>query len=405
MLCFTPTAFLELDVVRTAKNSFAKVSRVRDIKTLLYLKRKKNFENYVCFAFGKKATKLYQEQEIEFRYFLIPSVDELIEKLMELMVVNGATVSNNTILHEIKQTPAPDNDRVPQAPIPTKSEKNELLKRIGELESLIDDTLDYNHVQELVACYGKATEIFSQDPTSEFMIFTVKTQSLLARPDIQAVLDSNRHVPLLDMDYSETAGKTMTEKPSATQTQAEKSRFKFAGSDDEDEHDNRKSSKPTQDDSSQSKSQLDLLSLDFEGPSLGQQSQPAEKPQLHSTPQKGVDLLSLESLAIQDSGKKTADKLIKRRKQGDDTATSLPQENPNEQDLLSLNIADKPLPFTTPEKNIVTGGGSNEINSQDQSIFKLDRVKSTSSAKKLGSTPILVKKDSFSDEENKFVIG
>jgi hypothetical protein len=405
MLCFTPTVFLELDVVRTSKNSFARVSRVRDIKTLLYLKRKKNFDNYVCFAFGKKATKLYQDQEIEFRYFLIPSVDELIEKLMDLMVINGATVSNNTILHEAKQTKQPEINRVPQAPLPTKSDKNDLLKRIGELESLIDDNLDYNNIQELVACYGKATEIFSQDPNSEFMIFTVKTQSLLARPDIQAVLDSNRHVPLLDMEFHETAGIGADTNHASVDRNAEKSRFKFTGSDDEEEESSKKTQQSTLNSSSNTKDQLDLLSLDLGGTQGTKPIISDERLPQHSTPQKGVDLLSLETLAFEDSGKKTADKLIKRKKQGDDHAPKVPQETQNEIDLLSLNMVEKQIITSTPEKPNPFGSSFIENAGLDGSILKLESVKSTSSSKKLGNTPIMVKKDSYSDEENKFVIG
>ena len=65
--------------------------------------------------------------------------------------------------------------------------------------------MDYNSVQELVQCYAKATEIYSRDANdSEFMIFTVKTQSLLGREDIQAVLDSNRNVNLLQMEQADT---------------------------------------------------------------------------------------------------------------------------------------------------------------------------------------------------------
>lgn len=405
MLCFTPTAFLELDVVRTAKNSFARVSRARDIKTLLYLKRKKNFDNYVCFAFGKKATKLYQDQEIEFRYFLIPSVDELIEKLMELMVINGATISNNTILHETKQTKQPEANRVPQAPLPTKSDKNELLKRIGELESLIDDNLDYNNIQELVACYGKATEIFSQDPNSEFMIFTVKTQSLLARPDIQAVLDSNRHVPLLDMDYHETAGKKENHKAEIAENKTEKNRFKFTGSDDEEEDPRKKTHNSTLNTSSSTKDQADLLSFDIGASKNSKPSGSPDKQPINSTPQKGVDLLSLENLAFEDSGKKTADKLIKRRKQGDESSEKLAQDPSTGIDLLSLNFGEKQTILATPEKPTPFGGSLNDQGMNDPGILKLETFKSTSSSKKLGGTPIMVKKDSFSDEENKFVIG
>jgi hypothetical protein len=405
MLCFTATAFLELDVIRTAKNSFARVSRVRDIKTLLYLKRKKNFDNYVCFAFGKKATKLYQDQEIEFRYFLIPSVDELIEKLMELMVVNGATISNNTILHETKQQREPDVGRVPQAPLPTKSEKNELLKRIGELESMIDDTLDYNHVQELVACYGKATEIFSQDPNSEFMIFTVKTQSLLARPDIQAVLDSNRNVPLLDMDFSDSTSQKPTQGQPSEETMCEKSRFKFTGSDEEDEEDLKKESKQANKGPSKTKEELDFLSLDISSQSKPLSSVIPEKTQSHASPQKGVDLLSLETLAFEDSGKKTANKLIKRKKQGDEESASKQKDQPTELDLLSINEPEKLPPQSTPDKNHSSGAVPFEGNNPDYNLFKLDRHKSASSSKKLGGTPTVVRKDSYSDDENKFVIG
>ena len=351
----------------------------------------------MCFAFGKKATKLYQDQEVELLYYLIPSVDEVIEKLMDIVVINDATISNNTILKDVTPQKKKFLGVEQQAPA-TKSDKNELLKRIGELESIIEDNLDYNNVQDLVSCYGKATEIFSQEEGSEFMIFTVKTQSLLSRPDIQAVLDSNRNVPLLDMDVSshEKLGNKVLEK--AASEDVSKARFKFTGSDDEEEMNENKT--PEQTKEPKTNTEMDFLSLDIEteGPS---------PEQTQKTPTKGTDLLSLDLLTSGDKVTKTADKLRKRKKAGEETQQQTSDDLPTQLDNL-LDRADLQLTENTPQKS--TSDIQSDIqhghDRLNQSLFETphqDLNLSRLSSKK--STPIQIRKDSFSDDENKFVIG
>lgn len=385
-------------MIRTANTSFAKVNRVRHIKNLLYLKRKRNFENYVCFAFGKKATKLYQDQEVEFLYYLIPSVDELIEKLMDIVVINEATISNNTILKDS----APQKKKhlgVEQEPPATKSDKNELLKRIGELESIIEDNLDYKNVQELVYCYGKATEIFSQEEGSEFMIFTVKTQSLLSRPDIQAVLDSNRNVPLLDMDVTDHEKLGDYEPGKKVPEESAKPRFKFTGSDDEEEIEEKIN--PGDKKASGGSANMDLLNLDIGEADTAQ-------PKNNQTPPKSTDLLSLDLLTGGDKVSKTADKLRKRKKAGDENSQQQPEDIPQQfEDLLDGQF-DHGLD-STPQKATGDSGFKDEQTAGHRSGYDMfespmhDSKLSRKSSKK--GTPIQIRKDSYSDEENKFVIG
>ena len=110
MLCFTPTAFLELELVRSPKNTFMRLVTVRDIRTLIYIKRKKEFEHYVCIGFGEKSKKLYSDQEVAVGHYLIPQIDELIENLLGLATINNATISNNTILPQMEKSGKPAFD-------------------------------------------------------------------------------------------------------------------------------------------------------------------------------------------------------------------------------------------------------------------------------------------------------
>ena len=82
---------------------FLRVLGVRDIRTLIYIKRKKEFDNYVCMAFAEKSTKLYSDQEIAVMHFLIPETDELLEDILKIASLNQATVSNNTIFSQMGQ--------------------------------------------------------------------------------------------------------------------------------------------------------------------------------------------------------------------------------------------------------------------------------------------------------------
>lgn len=322
---------------------------------------------------------------------MIPDVNTLLDKLLAIATLNDASVSNNTVLTAFK-APAPPKtapNTVEQAPRPSKAEQNLLLKRIGELESIVDDYLSYDTVSELVSCYGKATEYFSDDPNSDYMIFTVKTQSLLARPEIQAVLDSNRNVPLLDM-VPDTAQPAATNpqptKPTTTSSMQQdllslniepspqkpvtKQRFMFAEDDDMDPEDAKDEPLPPPPQPPQpQKQEIDLMGLDI--------LPPKQTTEVASTPEK-KEVNKVEDLFDAPIGK-LSDKLVKRKKPADQEKTM-----------------DDPI--SSPEEKSPTKTEENELT-------RLTRIRSSASGKKATSAAVVVKKDSFSDEENKFVIG
>ena len=337
-----------------------------------------------------------------------------------------------------------------------------MLKRIGELESIIEDTLDHDRVQELVGLYGKATEMFSQDETSEYMMFTVKTQSLLARPDIQAVLDSNRNVPLLEMalaDSSRTQQPTSEKKSSVDQSllslevhskngegdklnsedkdqtkQAEvKTGFMFSEVDDDlDQEKEQEEDEPDEDYlkaaayfKKDSEEQRDNVGKDSEKQNLNKEDgkmdllEGERKDWMLEKEKKSLDEFDLLELGLFADQKdsplekndqpqalfsdielnenwtagKISSKLKRRDKNGDNSEVK-------EQKKIQES---ETIPSTTPYKLKDIPNNFDELTD-----FELKKISSmtksyNSYSKKSQGTPI--RKDSFSDDENKFVIG
>lgn len=442
MMAITMTAILEMAIVRTNKTIFLKVLKVFPLKSIVFLKRKKKFGNYVCMAFGSSSNKMYQDQELSFEYFLVPNVEELIEKFLTAASFNGAIVSNNTVLkegeiaaqeykseQEVETNPKNSQMAPPLKSHYTKSYENDLLKRIAELESIIEETLDHDAIQELVSLYAKATEMYSSNPESEYMLFTVKTQSLLAREDIQAVLESTRNVNLLQMELSDTsqppqtpedpANKALLDLELDTPAPPEESNkepiikaqegFLFTEEDEEKKSDcyeeslspslNFPPKEPIQS-SADSKKEFNLLDMEPEQPPKTEETSSEESPEETETgeppiepeitPKKDKPLESTDLLDLNPSNYQSTAEKLKRRVRN--------KENGEESSSLSPS---KNTEGVTPNKPSLPSSLKTTPFKEDQ---QKDESKPFSSTKKQ-STPLIVRKDSLSDEENKFVIG
>jgi hypothetical protein len=187
MLALTGTCLLELEIYRADSSFFVKVLRSIPIEQIQFVKRNNTFLNYICF--GVLEPEEGEKCEVELINYIIVSVDSFIEKLAEIVEINEGFVETLEVYSE-EEEQAGNLQKLGDISSSDIS-REELLSRIAMLENQLETDLDFGNIQLLIQYYGKATEVFSDDPNSNYMIFPKKTQALLSRGDIQAVIESN----------------------------------------------------------------------------------------------------------------------------------------------------------------------------------------------------------------------